>query len=134
MYALKNGQKNLIPTSLCLCSNHKQTVNIFQIKNILNLSKFSKRFELTHLINQTAKLAILFYQVTFSYFLGGNCRYYPSCSHYAQDAFSKHPPIYAGWLVLKRLGSCHPFINKSYYDPVPLNSLEKSLYEKSARK
>ncbi|MEQ1723723.1 MAG: membrane protein insertion efficiency factor YidD [Pseudobdellovibrio sp.] len=104
-------------------------INFFQTKNILNLSKFSKKSDLNTLTTQLAKLLILVYQSTFSYFLGGNCRYYPSCSHYAHEAFSKHSPIYAGWLVLKRLGSCHPFSKKSYYDPVPLNSLEKSLYE-----
>jgi putative membrane protein insertion efficiency factor len=129
VYELKNGQQNLNPTLLCLCSNHKQMINFLQIKNTLILLKFSKKSKLTSLTNQIARLLILFYQSTFSYFFGGNCRYYPSCSHYALEAFSKHGPIHAGWLVLKRLGSCHPFSKKSFYDPVPLNSSEKSLYE-----
>lgn len=76
---------------------------------------------------------ILFYQATFSYFLGGNCRYYPSCSHYAHEAFQKHNMFYAFWLTLKRLGSCHPFSKKAFFDPVPLNSSEKSIYEQPAK-
>ncbi|MGZ3690329.1 MAG: membrane protein insertion efficiency factor YidD [Pseudobdellovibrio sp.] len=74
-----------------------------------------------------AKAFVVFYQATFSYFLGGNCRYYPSCSHYAVESYSKHNFFYATYLTLKRLLSCHPFSKKAFYDPVPLNISEKSL-------
>lgn len=122
MYEMKSGQKNTTHTSSCLCLDHKQTLNFFQIKNILNFMNFSKRFNL----NSLAKGMILFYQATFSYFLGGNCRYYPSCSNYAHEAFSKHNLFFAFYLTLKRLLSCQPFSRKSFYDPVPLKSTEKS--------
>jgi uncharacterized protein len=95
----------------------------------VNFSKSTAKFNIPFNINSLAKALILFYQASFSYFLGGNCRYYPSCSHYAQDAFAKHNTFYAFYLTLKRVLSCHPFSQKSFFDPVPLNSTEKSLYE-----
>lgn len=97
-------------------------MNFFQKKDTQIFANYLRRFNLNALV----KVMIVFYQATFSYFLGGNCRYYPSCSHYAHEAFSKHRFFSALFLVLKRLLSCHPFSNKNFYDPVPLNSLEKS--------
>jgi len=58
------------------------------------------------------------YQVTLSPFLGGHCRYQPSCSHYGIEAIQKHGPFKGGWLALKRILSCHPW-GGSGYDPVP---------------
>lgn len=92
-------------------------------------------FGVSDILRAIGRFLILFYQATFSYFLGGNCRYYPSCSHYASQAFQKHKPGYALWLTVKRVLSCHPFSRKAFYDPVPLNSaeIEMSLYEQSKR-
>lgn len=72
--------------------------------------------------NPIAKLIIQFYQATVSYFLGGNCRYYPTCSYYASEAFEKHSFEKAAYLTAKRVLSCHPFSSKQYYDPVPIGS------------
>jgi putative membrane protein insertion efficiency factor/ribonuclease P protein component len=72
-------------------------------------------------INILVKSMIVFYQKTLSYFLGGNCRYYPTCSHYAVEAFEKHRFTAALKLVSCRILSCHPFSKKNYYDPVPMN-------------
>ena len=122
MYELKNGQKNTTPTFLCLCFDHKLMPLFFQKKDMTSFVYFLKKFN----FNYFAKLGIVFYQATFSYFLGGNCRYYPSCSNYAHEAYSQHGLFSASILVFKRLLSCHPFSSKSFYDPVPLNSIEKS--------
>ena len=46
------------------------------------------------------------------------CRYYPSCSAYAQDAVRIHGPIVGPWLALKRLLRCHPWAPGGP-DPVP---------------
>lgn len=48
------------------------------------------------------------YQYTLGTFLGGRCRFYPSCSHYAVEAFQTHRPQTAAWLTFKRLSRCHP--------------------------
>ena len=58
------------------------------------------------------------YQVLLSPYLGGRCRYHPSCSHYALDALRRHGAARGGWLALRRLGRCHPFGGMGY-DPVP---------------
>lgn len=51
-------------------------------------------------------------------FLGGNCRFHPSCSHYTREAIEKHGARRGAWLGLKRLLRCRPF-GASGYDPVP---------------
>ena len=58
------------------------------------------------------------YQVLLSPFLGGHCRYQPSCSHYGIEAIRKHGPFKGGLLALKRILSCNPW-GGSGYDPVP---------------
>jgi putative membrane protein insertion efficiency factor len=61
---------------------------------------------------------IRIYQVTLSPFLGGHCRYEPTCSVYGIEAIKEHGPWHGGVLALKRLLRCHPFV-KGGYDPVP---------------
>ena len=63
-------------------------------------------------------MLIRVYQVTLSPFLGGHCRYQPTCSVYAIEAIKEHGPWRGGWLALTRLLRCHPFV-KGGYDPVP---------------
>ena len=67
------------------------------------------------------KLLILlarFYQLALSPFLGGQCRFYPSCSEYFIEAVRSRGPWQGAWLGLARLGKCHPF-HPGGYDPVP---------------
>lgn len=120
MFDLKNGPKNSTIASLCLCLNHRQSLNFFQILNTKSSKIFSQRSKKIQPLNSLAKFFILFYQSTFSYFLGGNCRYYPTCSHYASECFSKHGFFSALGLTTTRLLSCHPFSRRSVFDPVPL--------------
>ena len=58
------------------------------------------------------------YQLLLSPYLGGTCRYQPSCSRYALDALRRHGALRGGWLTLRRLGRCHP-LGGMGYDPVP---------------
>ena len=46
------------------------------------------------------------------------CRYVPSCSNYALEALETHGALRGGWLVLRRLGRCHPWAPTGW-DPVP---------------
>ena len=55
------------------------------------------------------KLPILGYQYLISPFLGKNCRFYPSCSHYALLAFETWNPFYALLLTLQRILRCNQF-------------------------
>jgi putative membrane protein insertion efficiency factor len=63
-------------------------------------------------------LFVRFYQIFFSPFLGGACKFYPSCSRYAQEAIEVHGARRGAWLAMKRLGRCRPF-TKGGFDPVP---------------
>jgi len=58
------------------------------------------------------------YQSTLSSWLGGQCRYVPTCSEYFIEAVVKHGPARGAWLGLRRIARCHPF-GKGGYDPVP---------------
>lgn len=58
------------------------------------------------------------YKVILSPFLGNNCRFYPSCSSYAQDAIATHGVFKGSWLALRRLSKCHPW-HEGGADPVP---------------
>lgn len=48
----------------------------------------------------------------------GRCRYSPTCSLYAREAFLQHGLFKGTWLSLVRLLKCHPW-SKGGYDPVP---------------
>lgn len=63
-------------------------------------------------------LLIKLYQWIISPVLGPKCRYTPSCSAYALEAFRKYGPIKGGWLAMKRISRCHPWGGHGY-DPVP---------------
>lgn len=53
--------------------------------------------------------AIQGYQYAIRPMLGANCRFYPSCSEYAQQAIERHGAARGSWLAAKRLCKCHPF-------------------------
>ena len=61
---------------------------------------------------------IKLYQWIISPWLGNQCRYQPTCSHYGIKAFKKHGPVKGFWLTLKRVSKCHPWGGHGY-DPVP---------------
>ena len=49
------------------------------------------------------------YQITLSPWIGGQCRFYPTCSHYSMSALAQHGAVRGTWLTMKRLGKCHPY-------------------------
>ncbi len=63
-------------------------------------------------------LIIRGYRYLISPLLGPRCRFYPSCSSYAEEAIKVPGVVKGGWLAIKRIGRCHPF-NEGGVDPVP---------------
>jgi putative membrane protein insertion efficiency factor len=66
-----------------------------------------------------AVLAVIrLYRSTLSGWLGGQCRYYPTCSHYADDVIRARGVLVgsalAGWRILR----CNPF-GTGGLDPAP---------------
>lgn len=49
------------------------------------------------------------YRYIISPLLGDCCRFYPSCSHYGEEAIAVHGLLKGSWLTVKRIGKCHPW-------------------------
>jgi uncharacterized protein len=62
--------------------------------------------------------AIRAYQLSLSFFLGGQCRHLPTCSEYAMEAIRRHGAWAGFWLGLFRVARCHPFGTHGF-DPPP---------------
>jgi putative membrane protein insertion efficiency factor len=58
------------------------------------------------------------YQLLLSPFVGGACRFEPSCSDYALQAIETHGLVRGTWLALRRVARCHP-LSTPGFDPVP---------------
>ena len=54
-------------------------------------------------------IAVRMYQVWLGPLLGGACRFYPSCSHYAVEAIERHGAGRGLGLAVRRVLRCHPF-------------------------
>jgi len=63
-------------------------------------------------------LLVRFYRRVVSPALPAACRFYPSCSAYAETALLRHGAAKGSWLTARRLARCHPF-HPGGIDPVP---------------
>ena len=68
------------------------------------------------------RIVVIFVLRTYRYllspFLGNHCRFYPSCSVYAETAVQRFGIPKGLWLALRRLARCHPW-HEGGVDPVP---------------
>jgi putative membrane protein insertion efficiency factor len=63
-------------------------------------------------------LLVASYRRLVSPLLPAACRFYPSCSAYAETALRRHGAARGTWLTARRLARCHPF-HPGGIDPVP---------------
>jgi putative membrane protein insertion efficiency factor len=49
------------------------------------------------------------YRVTLAGWLGGQCRFYPTCSHYAEEAIRVHGAVKGTVMAAWRIARCGPF-------------------------
>lgn len=61
---------------------------------------------------------IKFYQLAFSPYIGGQCRFHPTCSAYSLEAIERYGALRGSWLMVSRIGRCQPLC-KGGIDPVP---------------
>jgi putative membrane protein insertion efficiency factor len=73
---------------------------------------------LKKVVNFPFIILIRFYQVCISPFTMSSCRFTPTCSQYALEAFRKYGPLKGFILSFKRIIRCRPG-GGSGYDPVP---------------
>ena len=73
-----------------------------------------------------ARLALLglirLYRVTLSGWLGGQCRFYPTCSRYAEDAIRLHGAMRGMLMAAWRIARCGPF-TRGGVDRVPARAI-----------
>lgn len=74
-----------------------------------------------NIINKFLLNVIIFYQNLVSPILPARCRYYPTCSDYGKQALAWHGVGAGSWLLLKRIGRCHPLGGHGIdFVPLPL--------------
>lgn len=71
------------------------------------------------------------YRFLLSPWIGNSCRYWPSCSQYAEDALLRYGAARGIWLAVKRLGRCHPY-GRGGVDPVPVTFAWRCRCDRSA--
>ena len=76
------------------------------------------------MISRLCCAAIRVYQVALSPLKAPCCRFTPTCSAYAREAFRLHGPVKGAILSARRILKCHPW-GGAGYDPVPPVSKRK---------
>ncbi|EPG65234.1 membrane protein insertion efficiency factor YidD [Leptospira wolffii] len=75
-------------------------------------------------MNQVAIFLIRLYKRWISPALPQSCRFYPSCSEYAVQAYQQYDFFSASYLAAKRILRCNPLF-ASGEDPLPPNPRRK---------
>ena len=75
------------------------------------------------MISSLLRHAVRAYRYFLSPLLPPSCRFYPSCSEYAEEALARHGALRGGWLAARRVCRCGPW-NPGGHDPVPGRNAE----------
>ncbi|MCH2204638.1 MAG: membrane protein insertion efficiency factor YidD [Lentisphaerales bacterium] len=64
-------------------------------------------------------LLIWLYRKCISPLFPPTCRFHPTCSRYAAEAYKRHGFLKGSWLTVIRILKCQPLYKGSPIDPVP---------------
>jgi putative membrane protein insertion efficiency factor len=64
---------------------------------------------LSRILSRILILLVKAYQGLISPWLGNNCRFHPTCSHYCIQSIQKYGPLKGLWKTLVRVLKCHPW-------------------------
>lgn len=74
--------------------------------------------KISNLLQKSLIFLLQVYRYLISPLLGHYCRFYPSCSKYAQIAIKRYGSFKGLHMTVRRLLCCHPW-HQGGYDPVP---------------
>jgi len=60
---------------------------------------------------------VLLYRASLGNWMGGQCRYNPTCSQYAIEALNKYGAWRGGWMSVRRIARCHPWGGRGFDPP-----------------
>ena len=80
--------------------------------------------KVSSLLQKSLIFLLQVYRYLISPLIGHSCRFYPSCSHYAQIAIKRYGACRGLYLTVRRLLCCHPW-HIGGYDPVPSPPVSK---------
>lgn len=60
-------------------------------------------------MTRVALATVRAYRLALAPFVGGGCRFYPSCSEYAEQVIALDGPWRGGVRALRRVSRCRPF-------------------------
>jgi putative membrane protein insertion efficiency factor len=83
---------------------------------LLNSAKAKRA--LSKFIGILLVLFIRLYQLTLSRWLGGQCRFVPTCSEYAKEVIERFGVVKGVWLAAARIVRCNP-CGRGGYDAPP---------------
>jgi len=82
-------------------------------------------------LRQALLLPIRLYRVSLGYVFGGNCRFYPTCSAYAELAIGRAGAIRGLVLIAWRVARCSP-LSGGGVDMPPVSSAWRMLHPEAA--
>ncbi len=74
------------------------------------------------------KRLIQIYRFVLSPFMGNQCRFHPTCSHYAEEAYMCHGFLKGTVLMVVRILKCSPWYKGDVLNPVPKRFAYRDLF------
>ncbi len=114
---------SILPMTLASCLCHPKKTSISLLKPKSSIESLKKSFRDLSPMNKSLIFVLGIYRSFGTTFLGGSCRFEPSCSAYAVEAAQTQSFFTALKLIIIRLSKCHP-LGPFGYDPVPQGAKE----------